>query len=230
MARKRNTARGAKRKAFIKKHAKGFAIHALTGGMSAPFQIAKKLLKKNKKKMQKFVESEGIEPSENLDELAVQTAGVRTKKIQDIVKDDENYPDVQDEDTAEEVFEQEQEEQGDSEGFDDDSDSFTGAALGAILGVAKGVVNKVKEGRLAKGKKFMGKTKAQWDAKGGMGATTDGNGNIVLSGLSNKNSKDGFSMAVNDAKKGVMDDTLKKVLPFIILGLVVLLFGKKLFK
>jgi hypothetical protein len=187
----------------------------------AAVAIARKLINKNKKKLQKFVVNEGgVVPSENPEELAVQFAQVRSKKIKEIQED----PTIEAETTEEaaEVFEEQQADDLENESYTGESDAFTEEAIGAVLGIAKGAVNKIKEKRLAKGKKFMGKTKAQWDAKKGIEASTDGSGNVSISGLSNPLSKDPLSGAIRDAQAGTMDTMVKKYLPFVVIGIVAL--------
>lgn len=214
--------KGAARRKKIGKIAGIVALGMATGGAGlAARAIAKKLIDKNKKKLQKFVVDEGgVVPSENPEELAVQFAQTRSKKIREIQED----PTIDAETTEEaaEVFEEQQAEDIENESYTGESDAFTEEAIGAVLGIAKGAVNKIKQNRLAKGKKFMGKTKAQWDAKAGIDVATDGSGNVSISGLSNPSSKDPLSGAIRDAQAGTMDTMVKKYLPFVVIGIVAL--------
>jgi len=214
--------KGAERRKKIGKIAGIVALGMVTGpaGLGARL-LAKKLIEKNKKKLQKFVVNEGgVVPSDNNEELAVQFAQVRSKKIQEIKDDPTIEADTTEE--AAEVFEEQQADDLENESYTGESDSFTEEAIGAVLGIAKGAVNKIKEKRLASGKKFLGKTKAQWDAKAGIDVNTDGSGNLSISGLSNKGSKDPLSNAVRDAQAGTVDTMVKKYLPFVVIGIVAL--------
>lgn len=150
---------------------------------------------------------------------------MRAKKIQQI-KDDPTI-DADTTDEAAEIFEEQQADDLENESYTGESDSFTEEAIGAVLGIAKGAVQKIKEKRLASGKKFLGKTKAQWDAKAGVDVTTDGQGNIVLTGATNAGSKDPLSNAVRDAKAGATMTTIKQYLPIVIIIAVVLFFVMK---
>lgn len=218
----RNKAKTRKRK--IGKIAGIVALGMATGGVGLGARlIAKKIIEKNKKKLQKFVADKGgVIPSDNIEELAVQTAQVRNQEIKRI-KDDPSI----DADTIEEasdVFEEQQAEELETESYEGESDAFTEEAMGAVLGVAKGVFKKIKDKRLASGKKFLGKTKAQYDAKEGADVTTDGRGNIMLTGATNPASKDPLSLAVKDAQSGATETIIKKNLPYILIAVVVVAF------
>ena len=220
--------KGAQRRRKIGKIAGIVALGMATGGAGlAARAIAKKIIAKNKKKIQKFVVNEGgQEPSENPEELAVQFAQVRARKIEQI-KDDPTI-DADTTEEAAEVFEEQQSDDLENESYTGESDSFTEEAMGAILGVAKGAIGKIKAKRLASGKKFLGKTKAQWDAqKSGLDVTTSGTGDIVVKGATNPGSKDPFSLAVADAKAGATMTTIKQYLPIVIIVAVVLFFVMK---
>ena len=188
--------------------------------------LAIKVIKQKKAKLQKFVVNEGGQiPAEDPEQLAVQVAQVRAKKIQEI-KDDPTI-DADTTEEAAEVFEEQQADDLENESYTGESDSFTEEAIGAVLGIAKGAVNKIKEKRLASGKKFLGKTKAQWDAKKGIDIDTDGSGNIMLKGATNPASNDPLSNAVRDAKAGATMTTIKQYLPIVIIVAVVLFFVMK---
>lgn len=219
--------KGAARRRKIGKIAGIVALGAVTGGAGlAARAIAKKIIAKNKKKLQKFVVNEGgIIPAENPEELAVQFAQVRSNKIQQI-KDDPNI-DADTTEEAAEVFEEAQADDLENESYTGESDSFTEEAIGAVLGIAKGAVSKIKAKRLAKGKKFLGKTKAQWDAKAGADVTTDGQGNIVLTGATNPASRDPLSSAVRDAQSGTIQTMVKQYLPYILVAVVLAYFLMK---
>lgn len=231
-ARKERRQSGKQRRRELRRKAFKVASNLATGGIPAMRNVVRKL-KANKRKMKKFVEEAGVEPSENLSELAVQTANVRAEKIQDMVEDNENYPEIQDVESAEEQFEEEQE-QGATEfedEFDGENDYFTSDALATIVGTAKGVVNKIKEGRLKKGKKFLGKTAEQWKAKKGKGLSVDVDSDgLRIGGLVNEKSTDVLSSAVGSAKSEAITTNLRKYLPFILIGIAFFFFGKKMFK
>lgn len=216
--------KGAARRKKIGKIAGLVALGAVTGGGGlAARAIAKKIIAKNKKKIQKFVVNEGgQQPSEDLEELAVQAAQVRAQKIQEI-KDDPTI-DADTTEEAAEVFEEQQAEDIDNESYTGESDSFTEEAMGAILGVAKGAINKIKQKRLEKGKKFLGKTAEQWARKGGVDVTTSGTGDVVIKGATDPSSKDPLSLAVADAKAGATTATIKQWLPMVIIAVVVVFF------
>jgi hypothetical protein len=208
------------------------AAHVATGGISTIVQGVKRL-KKHRAKMKKYVADEGIEPSDNIPELAVQVAQAREQKKERLIDDNENYPEIQDENAAEEELQADEINEEEESGYDGE-EAFTGEALGMALGMAKGIVSKVKQGRLKKGKKFLGKTGEQWTKrdleKGKIDVNVDGGGNIVASGLNNERSTDALSMAVKSGKEEVMSQNIKKYLPYLIIGVVVLIFGRKLFK
>jgi len=219
--------KGAARRKKIGKIAGLVALGAIAGpaGIAAR-AVAKKIIAKNKKKIEKFVVNEGGEmPADNPEELAVQFAQIRSKKIEQI-KDDPNI-DADTTEEAAEVFEEQQADDIENESYTGESDSFTEEAIGAVLGIAKGAVMKIKEKRLASGKKFMGKTKAQWDAKAGIDVNTDGSGNLSLSGLTNKASKDPLSNAVRDAQAGTVQTMIKQYLPYILVAIVLVYFLMK---
>ena len=220
--------KGAQRRRKIGKIAGIVALGMATGGAGlAARAIAKKIIAKNKKKIQKFVVNEGgQEPAENPEELAVQFAQVRARKIEQI-KDDPTI-DADTTEEAAEVFEEQQSDDLENESYTGESDSFTEEAMGAILGVAQGAIGKIKAKRLASGKKFLGKTKEQWDAKkSGLDVTTSGTGDILVKGATNPASKDPFSLAVADAKAGATMTTIKQYLPIVIIVAVVLFFVMK---
>lgn len=227
---------GAQRRANILKKA-GKIAGAIAGatpvGMYAK-KIAGTKLSRNAKKMKRFVKKAGRVPAENLAELAVQTADVRDEQIQDIIDDNVNYPEAQDYESAEEIYEEQQEDGANEyeDGFDGENDYFTEDALSTILGTAKGVITKIKEGRLKKGKKFLGKTAEQWKAKQGKGLDVNVNrGGLALTGLTNDKADDVLSTAVASAKDEAIKDNLKRYLPIIIVVVVVVaIFGRKLFK
>jgi hypothetical protein len=216
--RKPTPAKVAKRKRRIL----SIANAVLTGG---PVGFAKKealrLIDKNKKKLQKFVvDKGGIVPSDNPEELAMQTAQVREQEIQKIVDDPTNDANTIEE--ASDVWEEGQQEELDTESFEGEADAFTEEALGAVIGVAKGVVKKIKERRAKKGKKsgLLDKlSKAKVD--------TTGRGSVEVSGITNEGSKDPLSSAIRDAKAGTIDTTIKQYLPIIIIAVVVLFFVMK---
>lgn len=219
--------KGAQRRRKIGRIA-GIVAAARVGGPAgvAARALALKLIRKNKKKLEKFVVNEGGEiPAENPEELAVQFAQVRSKKIQQIKEDPNIDADTTEE--AAEVFEEAQADDLENESYTGESDSFTEEAIGAVLGIAKGAVNKIKEKRLAKGKKFLGKTKAQWDAKAGADVTTDGQGNIMLTGATNPASRDPLSSAVRDAQAGTIQTMVKQYLPYILVAVVLAYFLMK---
>lgn len=212
------------RKRKIKKIAGIVALGMVTGpaGLGARL-IAKKVIEKNKKKLQKFVADKGgVIPSDNIEELAVQTAQVRNQEIEKIRQDPSIDADTTEE--ASDVFEEQQADELATESYEGESDAFTEEAMGAVLGVAKGVIKKIKDKRLASGKKFLGKTKAQYDAQGGADVTTDGKGNIMLTGATNPASKDPLSLAVKDAQSGATETIIKKNLPYILIAVVVVAF------
>jgi hypothetical protein len=219
--------KGAARRRKIGKIAGLVAAGRLAGPAGvAALAIARKVIAKNKKKLQKFVVNEGGQiPEENPEMLAVQVAQVRSKKIEQI-KDDPNI-DADTTEEAAEVFEEAQADDLENESYTGESDSFTEEAIGAVLGIAKGAVSKIKEKRLAKGKKFLGKTKAQWDAKRGADVTTDGQGNIVLQGATNPSSNDPLSNAVRNAQAGTVQTMIKQYLPYILLAVVLAYFLMK---
>ena len=220
--------KGAQRRRKIGKIAGIVALGMATGGAGlAARAIAKKIIAKNKKKIQKFVVNEGgQEPAENPEELAVQFAQVRARKIEQI-KDDPTI-DADTTEEAAEVFEEQQSDDLENESYTGESDSFTEEAMGAILGVAKGAIGKIKAKRLASGKKFLGKTKEQWDAKkSGLDVTTSGTGDILVNGATTPASKAPFSLAVADAKAGATMTTIKQYLPIVIIVAVVLFFVMK---
>lgn len=229
-----NPKKGAERRKEVGRKAGRIALAIGTGGIAPAVGSIAKKLKANKRKMAKMVESAGVTPSENLSELAVQTTAVRDAQIENIVNDNDNYPEVQDYETAEEVWEGEQEE-GASEyedEFDGENDYFTADALSTIVGTAKGVIEKVKAGRLAKGKKFLGKSAEEWKKKGagkGIGLNVAGDG-LQISGLTSDKSDDIISSAVAGAKSEAIQDNLKKYLPIILILVVVVIFGKRFFK
>lgn len=184
---------------------------------------AKKIIAKNRKKIEKFVVNEGgIQPAENLEELAVQAAQVRSKKIEEIKNDPNIEADTTEE--AAEVFEEQQADDIENESYTGESDSFTEEAVGAILGVAKGVAKKIQARRAAKGKKnkFLNKLM-------GVKADTTGRGSVEISGISDEGSKDPLSAAIADAKQGTINTTVKQWLPIIIIAVVLgfLLMKKK---
>jgi len=190
----------------------GIATKVALGGV--PGLVARKIIAKNKKKIQKFVVNEGgIQPSENLEELAVQAAQVRAKKIEEIKEDPTIDADTTED--AAEVFEEQQADEIETENYDGESDAFTEEAVGAILGVAKGAVKKIAEKRAAKGKKnkFLNKLM-------GIKADTTGRGSVEIKGLSDEGSKDPLSAAIKDAKAGTIDTTIKQYLPIIIIAVV----------
>ena len=216
--------KGAARRSKIGNIARKVAMGVATGGVAGV--VARKIIAKNKKKIQKFVVNEGgQQPSEDLEELAVQAAQVRAQKIEQIKEDPTIDADTTEE--AAEVFEEQQAEDIENESYTGESDSFTEEAMGAILGVAKGVVGKIKSKRLAKGKKFLGKTAAQWAKKGGVDVTTSGTGDIVVKGATDPGSKDPLSLAVADAKSGTINTTIKQWLPVVIIVAVVIFFITK---
>lgn len=205
-----------KKGAVRRKRIIGIAKKVALGGI--PRLAVEGLLKRNKKKLQKFVANEGgIVPSENIEELAVQTAQVRAKKIEEI-KDDPTIDADTTEDAAE-VFEEQQAEEIETESYDGESDAFTEEVLGAALGVAKGVVKKIKERRAKKGKKsgFL-------DKLSGAKVDTTGRGSVEISGITNPNSSDPLSVAVRDAQSGATETIIKKNLPIIIIVVVVIAF------
>jgi hypothetical protein len=217
-----NKAKTRKRK--IRKIAGIVALGMVTGpaGLGARL-IAKKIIEKNKKKLQKFVADKAmIQPSDDIEELSMQVAKTRENEIEKIANDPTNDANTIEE--ASDVFEEQQAEQIETESYDGESDAFTEEAIGAVLGIAKGAVKKFKDKRLAQGKKFMGKTKAQWDAKSGADVSTDGSGNIVLSGATNPKSKDALSMAIADAQGGATETLMKKYLPIAVIVIVVIAF------
>ena len=218
----RNKAKARKRK--IGKIAGIVALGMATGGVGLGARlIAKKIIEKNKKKLQKFVADKGgVVPSDNIEELAVQTAQVRNQEIEKIKDDPSIDADTMEE--ASDVFEEQQAEELETESYEGESDAFTEEAMGAVLGVAKGVFKKIKDKRLASGKKFLGKTKSQWDSKQGADVTTDGRGNIMLTGATNPASKDPLSLAVKDAQSGATETIIKKNLPYILIAVVVVAF------
>lgn len=219
--------KGAARRRKIGKIAGLVALGAVAGpaGLAAR-AIAKKVIAKNRKKLEKFVVNEGGEqPAENPEELAVQFAQIRSKKIQQIKEDPNTDADTTEE--AAEVFEEAQADDIENESYTGESDSFTEEAIGAVLGIAKGAVNKIKAKRLEKGKKFLGKTKSQWDAKSGADITTDGQGNIVLTGATNAGSRDPLSNAVRDAQAGTVQTMVKQYLPYILIAVVLAYFLMK---
>jgi hypothetical protein len=210
-----------------KKRISFIARTVLTGGANLAPEMARKIalkvIDKNKKKLQKFVADKAmIQPSDNPEELAMQVAQTRESEIQKIADDPTN--DANTIEDASDVFENEQAEQIETESYDGESDAFTEEAIGAVIGIAKGAVQKIKEKRLASGKKFLGKTKAQWDAKSGADVSTDGSGNIVVTGATNPKSKDPLSMAIADAQGGATDTLMKKYLPIAIIVIVVIAF------
>jgi hypothetical protein len=219
--------KGAARRRKIGKIAGLVAAGRLAGPAGiAALAIARKVIAKNKKKLQKFVVNEGGQiPAENPEELAVQVAQVRSKKIEQIKEDPNIDADTTEE--AAEVFEEQQADDLENESYTGESDSFTEEAIGAVLGIAKGAVSKIKQKRLAKGKKFLGKTKAQWDAKSGADVTTDGQGNIMLTGATNPLSRDPLSSAVRDAQAGTVQTMIKQYLPYILLAVVLAYFLMK---
>jgi hypothetical protein len=219
--------KGAARRRKIGKIAGLVAAGRLAGPAGiAALAIARKVIAKNKKKLQKFVVNEGGQiPEENPEELAVQVAQIRSKKIQQIKEDPNIDADTTEE--AAEVFEEQQADDLENESYTGESDSFTEEAIGAVLGIAKGAVSKIKEKRLAKGKKFLGKTKAQWDAKRGADVTTDGQGNIMLTGATNPASRDPLSSAVRDAQAGTIQTMVKQYLPYILVAVVLAYFLMK---
>lgn len=216
--------KGAERRRKIGKIAGLVALGMTTGGVGLGARaIAKKLIAKNKKKLQRFVVNEGgIVPSENLDELALQTAQVRAKKIEEI-KDDPTI-DADTTEEASEVFEEQQADDLETESYEGESDAFTEEVMGAVLGVAKGVAKKIRERRAKKGKKS-----GLLDKLSGVKAETSGTGDLVVSGLTNPKSKDPLSLALNDAKQGAMETTIKQYLPIIVIIVVIAYFvmGKK---
>jgi len=219
--------KGAQRRRKIGKIAGMVAAGRIAGPAGiAALAIARKLIAKNKKKLQKFVVNEGgAMPAEDPEELAVQFAQVRAKKIQQIKEDPTIEADTTEE--AAEVFEEQQADDLENESYTGESDSFTEEAIGAVLGVAKGAISKIKEKRLAKGKKFLGKTAEQWATKGGIDVTTSGTGDIMLKGATNPKSTDPLSLAINDAKAGATMTTIKQYLPIVIIVAVVLFFVMK---
>lgn len=191
------------------------------------------VLRKNKRKMRRMVEQAGITPSENLGELAVQTTAVRQKQIENIVEDNEQYPEIQDEETASEYWEEEQENGNEeyTDEFDGENDYFTADALSTIVGTAKGLVEKVKQGRLKKGKKFLGKSAEQWKQSKGKGVNLNVTGSgLELSGITNEGATDVLSTAVGSAKTEAIQDNLKRYLPILVVVVVVFIFGRKFFK
>ena len=211
-----------------KKRILQIAKTVLSGGANLPVEFARKkaleVIEKNKKKLQKFVvDKGGIVPSEDPEELAVQTAQVREQEIQKIIDDPTIDADTPQE--ASDVFEEQQQEELDTESFEGEADAFTEEAIGAVIGVAKGVVKKIKEKRAAKGKKS-----GLLDMLSGVKVDTSGTGDIVVSGATNPKSKDPLSVAINDAKKGAMDTTIKQYLPIAIIVIVIIfvaMMGKK---
>jgi hypothetical protein len=202
--------KGAARRSKIGNIARKVAKGVVTGGVAG--MVARKILAKNRKKIEKFVVNEGgQQPADNLEELALQAAQVRAKKIEEIKEDPNIDADTTEE--AAEVFEEQQADDIENESYTGESDSFTEEAMGAILGVAKGVVNKIKQKRWAKGKKFLGKKAGEK----GPNVDTDGQGNIVVSGATSASSKDPLSLAVADAKSGAINTTVKQWLPIIII-------------
>lgn len=214
--RKRAGRKGKERKHRLKSFVSKIAKVAMDGGPL--LHIAKNIIKKNKDKIQKFVADEGEqEPSENPEELAVQFAQVREKKIKEIQEDGTNDANTPAE--AEELFEEKQAEDIEQESYDGESDSFTEEAMGAVLGVAKGVIGKIRKRRAKKGKKTFGK---------GLDVDTDGKGGVVIKGATNEGSNDPLSVAVRDAKQGAVQTNLKQYLPIaIILAIVILFIAKK---
>ncbi len=182
-----------------------------------PPAVALRVLKgaKMKRKLKKYVAENGHTPSDNTEELATQTALIREEKINNIVEDNQNYPEIQDRDTAEQEYEEQEQEQEEQEGYDSESDNFSSDAIGSVLSVAKGFVSKIKNKRFAKGKKVLGKTKAQWEQKKGkFDVNTTSGGGLEISGLSDSGG-DFLSETIKDAKKGTVEQTLKDNLPLI---------------
>lgn len=212
--RKREGRKGKERKHRLKFLVSKIAKVAMDGGPL--LHIAKNIIKKNKDKIQKFIADEGEqEPSENPEELAVQFAQVREKKIKEIQEDGTNDANTPAE--AEELFEEKQQQEIDSESYDGESDSFTEEAMGAVLGVAKGVIAKIRKKRAKKGKKTFGK----------LDIDTDGKGGVVLKGATDEGSTDPLSMAVKDAKKGAIETNMKQYLPIAIVLVIVIFFATR---
>lgn len=219
---RRASPKGKKRRALIGR----IARTVLTAGANLPFEHAKRMIKKHKSKIQKFVEDKGnITPAEDEETLAIQAATVRQNEIKKVMDDEGNDANTMSD--AEELYEEEQQDEIDSEDYEGESDAFTMEAIGAVLGVAKKGINRIRQKRFAKGKKFLGQTQAKYNAKKGIDVNVDGDGNLVASGLSNPNSNDPLSRAINDAQGGVVDANLKKYLPLLVIAIVVFFLARK---
>jgi hypothetical protein len=217
---RRATGRGKQRVKRVAQIAKRVAL----GGI--PRLAVRAVIKKVKPKLQKYVEQNSQqEPAEDDEQLAVQVATIRQKKIQELQDSGENDADTPAE--AEELMEEEQADELESESYEGESDAFTEEALGAVLGVAKGAINKMRKKRFAKGKKFLGKSQKQFEQSKKVDVNTDGMGNIQISGVTNEGATDPLSESIRDAKRGAIETNLRQYLPIILIAVVVFLMFKK---
>jgi hypothetical protein len=171
----------------------------------------------------KVIESSGMELASNPSDIAIQVAQARGQQVQEIMDDDSNVANnVEDaNETIDEIEENEEGENYDGEEFE----TFDPVTIGMVTGFAKGVVNKIKEKRLAKGKKFLGQTKAQYDAKTANTIDVDAVGESlkVTPKFKETKSNEFIEAGTTGAKSEVTKSQLKMYLP-IAIGAVAIWF------
>jgi hypothetical protein len=182
-----------------------------------------KVVRENLPAFKKVVESSGMELASNPQDIAIQVAQARGQAVQQIMDDDSNIANnVEDaNETIDEIEENEEGENYDGEEFE----TFDPVTIGIITGFAKGAINKIKEKRLAKGKKFLGQTKAQYDAKTANTIDVDAIGESIKVTPKFKEGKtnDILEAGTEGAQREVTKSQLKMYLP-IAIGAIALYF------
>jgi len=186
-------------------------------------QEVAQVVRQNLPAFKKVVESSGMELASNPQDIAIQVAQARGQAVQEIIEDDSNIANnIEDaNETLDDIEENEEGENFDGEEFE----TFDPVTIGVITGFAKGAINKIKEKRLAKGKKFLGQTKAQYDAKTANTIDVDaiGEGIKITPRIKEGKSNEIIEAGTEGAQREVTKSQLKMYLPLAI-GAVALYF------
>ena len=196
-----------------------------TNPEQANMEVAK-VVRENLPAFKKVIETSGMELASNPADIAIQVAQSRGQMVQEIMDDDSNIANnVEDaNETIDEIEENESGENYDGEEFE----TFDPVTIGIVTGFAKGIVNKIKEKRLAKGKKFLGQTKQQYEGKQANTIDVDAVGESlkVTPRFKDGKSNEFIEAGTQGAQSEVTKSQLKMYLP-IAIGAIALYFLMK---